>query len=161
MCPVRCALKSLPLILWIVVFEAISFAIGMATQGDVDGWYAGLNRPPLVPPNILFPIMWTLLYGLIAASGYSIWRMQVGPERKRLLTLFAVYMALNWSWTFVFFTQHMLGLGLVWILAMDAVAVALIVLARKARNRAWLLMIPPTLWTLFAAYLNAGYWFLN
>ncbi len=149
------------LLLWIVAFEAVSFAIGMATQGSVDGWYAGLARPPLTPPNIVFPIMWSILYALIASAGYTIWRMPGGPERRRLLAMFAAYMALNWSWTFVFFSLHMMGLGLAWILALNALAIAVILRAAKARSPAALLMIPPTLWTCFAAYLNGGYWFLN
>ncbi len=152
---------KISLLLWIFTFEAVSFAIGMATQGDVDGWYASLHRPPLTPPNIAFPIMWSILYALIASAGYMIWRMPRGPERQRLLVLFAAYMALNWSWTFIFFTLHWMGFGLLWILALDAIAVAIILTGLKHRRPAALLMIPPTLWTCFAAYLNAGYWLLN
>lgn len=152
---------AISLLLWIIAFEAISFAIGMATQGDVDGWYASLARPPLTPPNILFPIMWSLLYVLIASAGYFTWRMPEGRDRRILLGLFAVYMALNWSWTFIFFSLHMMGTGLIWIVVMDVIAIAFIMKAQRAGTISWALMILPTLWTCFAAYLNAGYWFLN
>ena len=46
--------KYLSLALWIIVFEAVSYTIGMATQNGVDGWYASLTPPPLTPPNIAF-----------------------------------------------------------------------------------------------------------
>lgn len=152
---------SLPLILWIIVFEAISFAIGMATQGDVSGWYAGLIRPPLVPPNFVFPVMWSVLYVLIASCGWMLWQNRVLPNGTRRLALFGFYMALNWSWTFLFFTAHMMLPALIWILVMNAIAIALILHCRDTLRLASLLMIPPTLWTCFAAYLNAGLWWLN
>ena len=58
------------LALWVVVFEIISASIGYATQPQVDGWYAALERPWFTPPNLAFPIMWTLLYALIGAAGF-------------------------------------------------------------------------------------------
>lgn len=150
-------MKYVYLALWVFIFEAVSATIGMITQNDVDGWYASLTPPPLVPPNIVFPIMWTMLYALIAAAGWSLWQ----TRDRKLLALFGLYMALNWSWSFIFFSAHMLLGGFLWILALNAVAVALIVLSwQRARLAAWL-MIPPLAWTCFAAYLNGGYWWLN
>ena len=151
--------KYAPLLLWIGAFELISFTIGSLTQGSVDGWYIQLARPPLVPPNIVFPIMWTILYALIAATGWHLWRAR--EAQPHLLRLFFAYMALNWSWSFVFFGAHLLLPGLVWILALNLIAVILIFQAWDRLRNAALLMIPPTLWTFFAAYLNAGYWWLN
>ena len=154
--------KILALVLWIVVFEAVSFSIGQLTQGDVDGWYKSLTAPPLVPPNIIFPIMWTLLYALIASAGWNLWRARGRSTRDgRLLALFAVYMALNWSWSFVFFSLHLLGPALAWIIAIDLLSLGIVILGWRRNRAASLLMIPPTLWTLFATYLNAGYWWLN
>lgn len=143
--------------LWIVIFEAVSFAIGRLTQGGVDGWYATLQAPPMTPPNILFPIMWTILYALIAAAGWNIWR----SGNKKLIGLFAVYMAFNWSWSFLFFTLHLLGVSFFWILAINLLSIAIVIAAHHRTRAASWLMIPPTLWTLFAAYLNGGYWILN
>ncbi len=153
--------KYLSLALWIIGFEAVSFGIGMATQGNVDGWYASLNRPPLVPPNIAFPIMWTILYSLIAATGWTLWRTRAQEDGDFRLIIFGIYMALNWSWTFIFFTAHLLLPGFLWILLMNLVALILIVKSWQDVRSASLLMIPPTLWTCFAAYLNGGYWWVN
>lgn len=153
--------KYLSLALWIAVFEAVSFGIGMVSQGDVDGWYTTLVRPPLVPPNIVFPIMWTILYGFIAAAGWTLWRRRDQDDGDFRLILFGLYMALNWSWTFIFFTAHLLLAGFLWILLLDFIAVIMIVRCWNTNRLASYLMIPPTLWTCFAAYLNGGYWWLN
>lgn len=151
----------LSLAVCILTFEAVSFGIGMVSQGDVDGWYAALNAPPLTPPNIAFPIMWTILYALIAAAGYLLWRHRAAPGGRDRLTLFIVYMALNWSWTFIFFGAHLLLTGFLWIALLDLVALALILKSWGDARPVSYLMIPPTLWTLFAAYLNGGYWWMN
>lgn len=153
--------KYFGLALLIGIFEAISYLIGSATQSSVDGWYGTLTPPPLTPPDIAFPVMWTMLYALIAAAGWFTWRGRNEPGGRTLLILFAVYMALNWSWSFVFFGAHQLLAGFIWILALDAVAMLFIVRAWKTLRPAALLMIPPLLWTLFAAYLNGGYRWLN
>ena len=41
-------------------------AVGFLTMGSMD--YDTLNRPPLSPPGILFPIVWTILYTLMGVS---------------------------------------------------------------------------------------------
>jgi len=150
-------MKIVGLVLWIVAFELISMTIGMMTQNNVDGWYATLKAPPFTPPNIAFPIMWTILYAMIAAAGWYIWR----HRDNRLLSVFMLYMLLNWSWSFVFFGMQQLFAGFLWILAINVLSLALVVMSWKRLRIAALLMIPPTLWTLFAAYLNGGYWYLN
>src|SRR5690606_2890131 len=120
-----------------------------------------LNRPPLAPPNIAFPIMWTILYALIAAAGWHLWRTRKTEDGDFRLIVFGIYMVLNWSWTFIFFTAHLMLPGFLWIMLMNFVAAILIVKSWRAVRPASLSMIPPTLWTCFAAYLNGAYWWIN
>jgi tryptophan-rich sensory protein len=70
-------------------------------------------------------------------------------------------MALNWSWSFVFFGAQSMLTGLIWIAALNVIAVILIWRSARDARPATLLMIPPTLWTMFAMYLNAGLLWLN
>ena len=41
---------------------------GLITRNSID--YSNLNKPPLSPPGIVFPIVWTILYILIGLSYY-------------------------------------------------------------------------------------------
>lgn len=149
------------LILWIAAFEAVSYVIGMRTQDGVDTWYAGLRHPPGTPPDWVFPVVWTTLYALIAAAGWTYWRRRRESDGVALLALFAGYTALNWSWSFVFFGMHAPLAGLIWIALMNIVAVILIVKSCRDARPAALLMTPPTLWTIYAMYLNCGILWLN
>ena len=143
------------------MFEAVSAFIGTHTQSGVDNWYANLTAPPFTPPNIIFPIMWSILYAMIAAAGWTIWRRRHSDNGMRLLTLFGVYMAFNWSWSFVFFGAQQLFAGFIWIIIINIIACLIIAISWHKMRAAALLMIPPTFWTLYAAYLNGGYWILN
>jgi tryptophan-rich sensory protein len=151
----------LDLIGWIVAFQIVSAMIGYFTQGSVDGWYQTLNRPPLTPPNLVFPVMWTILYALIAASGWCLWQRRSTAAGMMRFRLFCAYMFINWTWSFVFFTAQMMLAGFVWILVLNAIAAWIVLSAwRDHRIVSWL-MLPPLLWTTFAAYLNGAYWWLN
>ena len=153
--------KYVSLLIWILGFEVVSAAIGMLTQDGVSGWYKTLQAPPLVPPDFVFPVVWTTLYALIAVAGWRIWQMPAGADKRGLQKAFIVYMAMNWSWSFIFFSAHMMLTGFLWILAMNVLTLWIILTAWKSEPLAAKLLIPLLLWTSFAAYLNGGYWYLN
>ncbi|MCU1418822.1 MAG: hypothetical protein JWP32_2996 [Schumannella sp.] len=143
--------------LWIIAFESVSFASARITNSNIKTWYATLTAPPLVPPNWVFPVAWSVLYALIACAGFLLWQR----GEKRLLILFFTYMALNWSWSFVYFGLHMMLAGLIEIIVMNALLITLIMKSWRPVKPAAMLLIPLLLWSLFATYLNAGYWWLN
>jgi translocator protein len=149
------------LLIWILVFEAVSACIGMSTQSAVDGWYAGLVRPSFAPPNIVFPVMWSILYALIASTGYLLWLQRTGADGRAAWWCFVFYMAFNWSWSFVFFTGHQLLAGLIWIVIINLLTLVMMRLSWRQDKRPVMLLIPVLCWTLFAAALNAAYWWLN
>lgn len=150
------------LVLWIAAFEAVSAAIGYATRPEVDVWYKALERPWFTPPNILFPVVWTMLYALIASAGFFIWQARRSDKNgMKRLSLFTLYMALNWSWSFVFFTAGQLFAGLMWIIALNIASIALIGYCWRDLRVAAVLLLPPLAWTSFAALLNGAFWWLN
>ena len=80
---------------------------------------------------------------MIAAAGFYIWRArQTDTQGRRRLAVFALYMALNWSWSFVFFSAQQLLIGFIWILVMNALSIVLIVQSWRPLRPAALLLIP-------------------
>lgn len=149
------------LIIWTLGLIAIGGAIGSLTKPEISTWYITLSRSTLTPPNYVFPVAWTILYGMIGACGWLIWRASSFPKLKVLKTLYVTQLILNWSWTPLFFHYHLTGLSLVVLVAMDILVGTLIWLAYPKIRAVSILMIPYLLWILFASYLNFYIWWYN
>lgn len=146
------------LVLLIAAFEGISFAIGQATMGDINGWYQGLVKSALTPPDWVFPVAWTTLYAMLAVSAWLIWMRREEYVVAPALMLFGLHMILNWAWSFVFFTFHMLAVSFFWIVAILALALTLFFIFKPIRPAAAWLLLPYMGWLSFAAYLAFFIW---
>jgi tryptophan-rich sensory protein len=153
--------NHLSLIIWIVALIAIGGVIGSLTKPEISTWYSTLNRSTLTPPNYVFPVAWTILYGIIGACGWLIWRPHALPKLSVIKTLYVIQLILNWSWTPLFFHYHLTGFSLVVLGLMDILVGILIFLAYQKMKAVSLLMIPYLSWILFATYLNFYIWLCN
>ncbi len=151
----------LSLIIWIVTLIGIGGLIGSLTKPEISTWYSPLNRSILTPPNYVFPVAWTILYGIIGACGWLIWREPSFPEIRIIKTLYVAQLILNWIWTPLFFHYHLTELSLVVLGAMDILVSMIIGLAYQKMSSVSLLMLPYLLWILFASYLNFYIWQYN
>ena len=100
---------------------------------------------------------------MMAVAAWRLWRrLGARPrESRRALALFAVQLALNLSWTPVFFGMQRPDLALVVILFLWVAIAATIVAAWKACKTAAALLVPYLAWVTFATALNAAIWRLN
>jgi len=96
---------------WILVFEIISYGIGIITKDNIE-WYRMLNKPGITPPEIVFPIIWTILYAILGLAGYFLYNEMYRKEIKPILILFLFQMIINWSWTPIFFGTHYYSVAL-------------------------------------------------
>ena len=149
------------LLIWIVVLIAIGGVIGSLTQPAINTWYCALNRSNVTPPNYVFPIAWTILYGIIGACGWLIWCSQLFQRLNVIKSLYVTHLILNWGWTPLFFHYHLTGLSLMVLVLMDILVATIIWLACRNLRAVSLLMIPYLLWILFATYLNFYIWQYN
>lgn len=130
------------------------------TITSVQSWYLTLNRPSWNPPNWLFGPVWTLLYILMGIACYLIWTSE-HPQKKKLLTLYFVQLALNALWSPAFFGMESPILGLVVIIPLWVMILLCIFQFRKVNKWASILMVPYLLWVSFATALNFAIWYLN
>lgn len=144
------------LLLFVVGVLAAGLVIGGLTAPD--GWYAALAKPWFNPPNWIFAPAWTVLYVLIGIAGWRVWRL---PERGGALGVWIVQLALNFSWTPVFFRLHQIGAALAVVLALLVAILAFIALAWRRDRTAALLFVPYAAWVAFASTLNGAIWQLN
>ncbi|MDH4174392.1 MAG: tryptophan-rich sensory protein, partial [Betaproteobacteria bacterium] len=88
------------------------------------------------------------------------WRRGGGAAR-RALTVYAVQLVLNLSWSFVFFGARLIGPALIVIAALLAAIAVNAALFWRLDRPAGALLVPYAAWVSFAAVLNAALWRLN
>ncbi len=150
--------KYISLMLWVFALIFIGSVIGSSTKTGVSTWYKDLNRSPLSPPNYLFGIVWTILYAMIGASGFLMWQNQHFPRLRLIKILYVVQLILNFSWTPLFFSYHLVGTSLLCIILMNTLVAFMIYLSYEKIRAVSILMIPYLFWLLFATYLNFYIW---
>lgn len=153
-------------IFYLFLFVALPLLAGalgsLFTTPAISGWYAGLARPALAPPNWVFGPVWTTLFILMGVAAFLVWDRGWGRrEVKVALAAFAGQLALNVGWSYLFFGRQSPGAALLEIVALWlAIVLTALLFFRIRRPAAWLLL-PYLLWVSFASYLNFAFWRLN
>ena len=91
-----------------VTTTAVSGSV--ATKSINSAWYQRLHKPTIQPPGIVFPIVWTTLYTSIPLSSAHVIE-NLGSDRRRAVAFERALwanLALNASWSWVFFRAHRL-----------------------------------------------------
>ncbi|KAK9399492.1 translocator protein [Crotalus adamanteus] len=93
-------------------------------------------------------------------GSYLVWRDLGGFNEKSFapLGLYVGQLALNWSWTSIFFGQHKIKLGLGVLLLITGAATATTVSWYHVNKTAASLMYPYIAWLAFASLLNYRIW---
>lgn len=151
-------IKPLPFLFQLALSLGGGILVGLLTSGREV--YETLTKPPLSPPAILFPIVWSILYTLMAVSAALILSSQKGRD-SGVIKLYYIQLAVNFVWPFLFFNLGFLTLSFVWILLLIALVALMIYKFYGINKTAALLQLPYLIWLLFAAYLNLGFVVLN
>ncbi|MFG1345128.1 TspO/MBR family protein [Xanthobacter autotrophicus DSM 431] len=157
-----CAVSRLRLLACLALVATVAAVGGAVTAPAIQGWYQGLAKPGWMPPNAAFPVVWTVLYLLMALALWRLWDLvPSSPARRAAIGLFLAQLALNFLWSPVFFGLHAIGAGLGIILALLVVlGLALCAAFRVDRVAGWLL-VPYLAWVCHASTLNAAIVLLN
>ncbi len=145
---------------WVAVTEFVGILAGILSRGG-SNLYAMMEKPPLSPPAVVFPVVWTVLYALMGIGAARVYGSEDSVWRKWGLNLFVIQLVVNFFWPLIFFYAQAYGLALIWLLLLWALVLAQILLYRKVDRLAAVLQIPYLLWLTFAAYLNFAVWQMN
>ncbi|MET0591107.1 MAG: TspO/MBR family protein, partial [Polyangiaceae bacterium] len=126
----------------------------VANRKSLGLWYKTLHKPPFQPPRWVFAPVWTALYGLIATSGYRVWKAPPSKERTRALALWGTQLALNTAWSPLFFGLRNKRAALVDLAALLGVVGTYTETTRKVDKPAATMMAPYIAWLAFAGVLN-------
>lgn len=131
--------------------------VGLIISSFID--YNSLNKPPLSPPSIIFPIMWTILYILMGIS-YGILKDKVLLDKK-VSNVYYIQLFINALWSIFFFVFKWRLFSFIWLILLVLLVVAMIILFYKKNKLSGILQIPYLVWILFASYLNLFIYLLN
>lgn len=145
----------------IVLCEGVGVLGGLWTGPEIGGWYLTLTKPSFNPPGWIFGPVWTALYLLMAIAAWQVFNAPASSGRTVGLSLFAVQLALNLAWSWIFFRKHAIGaaaleVALLWC----SIGATTVLFSRVSATAAWL-MAPYWGWVTFASILNATIWRLN
>jgi tryptophan-rich sensory protein len=150
-----------PTLVLVAFFVAAFSAAFVGARFPPGGWYAGLAKPAWTPPNWLFGPVWTALYAMIAVSGWLVWRRAGFEAAGAALALFAVQLALNAAWSWIFFGLHRPGAAFIEIVILWIAILGTVLLFWRVHWLPGALLLPYLAWVAFAAALNWQLWRLN
>ena len=141
----------------IIVPVLIGSIVGFIISGSID--YNSLQKLPLSPPSMTFPIVWTILYILMGIS-YGILASNSLVDSK-INSIYYLQLFFNALWPIAFFLFKWRLFAFIWIIILAILIIIMIArFYEKHKTAAWL-QVPYLLWTLFATYLNFGVYLLN
>lgn len=135
----------------------VSGIVGFLMNGNMD--YNSLQKPPLSPPGIIFPIVWTILYILMGISYARLKTKNLNDTNIKLI--YYTQLFINGFWSIFFFVLKARLFAFIWIILLLVSIITMIILFYKKDKVSGLLQIPYLIWTLFATYLNLFFYLLN
>ncbi|MEO6304257.1 MAG: TspO/MBR family protein [Bacteroidia bacterium] len=149
-------------IICLLIPLAVGALSGYITHGEMMGWwFMNLNKPVFNPPNGVFGPVWTLLYCLMGVSLYLVWKSPKTRLRRNAIFVFSLQLFLNFWWSILFFSFHLLFVSIIDISIMWILILYMIILFRKTKPNAGYINIPYLMWVSFATVLNISIWVLN
>lgn len=147
----------------VVTCLVIGYFSGMVTRTAIITWYPTLVKPSFNPPNWVFAPVWSMLYVMMGVAAALVWdKIEFDKDLvKKALVLFAVQLALNGLWSFLFFglkNPMLAGIEIIllWLMIFETYTKF-----SKINKIAGFLLVPYLLWVSFAMILNISIWWLN
>ena len=155
-------IKIKPYIISVLIALGVGGLSAFFTRNSMD-LYSTINTPPLSPPSILFPIVWTILFLLMGISAAMIYTDTNASQlsKKSALSTYALSLIVNFFWSIIFFNFRAFLFAFIWLLLLLFLIVRTIMKYYKINPTAAYLQIPYLVWVTFAGYLTFAIWLLN
>ena len=150
-------MKWLSLGLWIALCLFAGIIGSLFSTGE---WYQSLEKSSLTPPNIVFPIVWNILFILMGIAVWRVWERRLQSANYALL-LFIIQLGLNMLWSYLFFGLQRPEIALIEIIILWVAILATTIVFFKLDKIAGILLLPYLGWVSFAIYLNYSIYHLN
>jgi tryptophan-rich sensory protein len=138
---------------FLLVFLTAGIGFIFSSANSRSLWYDTI-KPVITPPSWIFPVVWTILYILIAISLYLAWINSRGRQKLRVGLIFGINLLANMFWSFFFFFLKnplwgFYDIVLIWL----TIIFMFFICWRSSRLSAWLLL-PYFIWVSYASLVN-------
>lgn len=134
---------------------AICVAALGATITDLGPWYQVLAKPDWNPPDVVFPIGWTVIYALGTIAAITAWRAApTSASAEWVIGLFALNGFLNITWSLIFFRLQRPDWAFVEVILLWLSIAAMMVYCGRFSKATAALLAPYLAWVSFAGALN-------
>lgn len=124
-----------------------------------SNWHLVWLKFVLDPSNLVFVIVWILLYILLGIAAFLIWKRREQTQKVRAaLLIFLFQLIANSFWLIIFFGTHNFSLAFLEVVSLWCAALATILIFYEIFPRAAYLLIPYIIWITFSAYANYTVW---
>ncbi len=148
-------------VIGILIPLAVGGLAAFLTRNSMD-IYSTLVQPPLAPPGILFPIVWSILYILMGFGSALIYESPADEKSKtNALWVYGLQLAVNFFWSILFFNLRAFLPSFIWLVLLWVLIILMLVRFARINKLAAYLQIPYLVWVTFAGYLNLAIYILN
>ena len=151
--------KFLSFVIFFVITYSASFIGGFVTLSFKEPWYSKLIKSNYNPPDWVFAPVWTILYLMMTLAIWFFWHSK--NRDIKTIYIYLIHIALNTTWSIVFFGLHQILLALIILLLLIFFIIYLILRYKRVNLVSYYLMIPYLLWTIYALFLNFNLLILN
>lgn len=151
----------LALIISILLAQSVGILSGFLSNSS-QSTYESFNKPFFSPPAWVFPVVWTILFFLMAVAAYRIWmKGKSGSDVQKALVLYCVQLFLNFLWSIIFFRFRLYAIAFLELLLLLVYILLTTFEFYKTDKISAYLMIPYIAWVSFAGVLNYAIWMMN
>lgn len=140
-------------IIYIIIPIIIGNLIGIITKNHV--FYI---KASIAPPDIVFPIVWTILYGIL---GYTYYLLNNEYNTSLIKKIFILQLIINYIWPIIFFKFGLFFISFLWITLLDIEVLIMLLNLYKINSKVFYLNLPYFIWLLFATILNYMTYIIN
>ncbi|THB62734.1 MAG: tryptophan-rich sensory protein [Desulfovibrio sp.] len=148
------------MLLAILIIAHVGGGALMGALFPPNPWLGQLVLPSFYPPDWSFPVVWPILYVLMAVALWLVVKSRSGP-RKTAISLHVIQMVVNYAFMPLFFGLQNTLLGMVDVVVLLVLLLITVACFYKVRKIAALLMAPYVMWVSFACVLSFSLWWMN
>jgi tryptophan-rich sensory protein len=148
-----------PCVIFIIMCFIISGFSSWITASNINFWYMNISKPSFTPPAWLFAPVWSVLYVLIGIAGGILWHSR--KKETKAFYFYLMQLILNFSWSFVFFGAHQIGMATIILILIVVFVLMSIISAWQHQRAVSYLLLPYLCWVSFAMVLNITIFVLN